>query len=75
VRQVRHDANDEIKKLIAFLKWVDAIDTNEWPPKPITVIKVTGTPLEETAQVLKGKAIYNQNRYRRYSLCLTFANR
>jgi putative heme-binding domain-containing protein len=41
---------------------VDAIDTNEWPPKPITVAKVTGAPLEETAQILKGKNVYNQNR-------------
>lgn len=55
-------SDDEIKKLIAFFKWVDAIDTNEWPPKPITVAKVTGVPLEETAQILRGKNVYNQNR-------------
>ncbi len=54
--------DDEINKLIAFLKWVDAIDTNQWPPKPITVAKITGAPLEETAQILKGKNVYNQNR-------------
>jgi nitric oxide reductase subunit C len=55
-------SDDEIKKLIAFFKWVDEIDTNQWPPKPITVAKVTGAPLGETAQVLKGKNIYNQYR-------------
>jgi nitric oxide reductase subunit C len=55
-------SEDEIKKLVAFFKWVDAIDTNEWPPKPITVAKVTGAPLEETALILKGKNVYNQNR-------------
>ncbi len=55
-------SEDEINKLVTFLKWVDAIDTNQWPPKPITVAKVTGAPLEETAQILKGKNIYNQNR-------------
>jgi cytochrome c1 len=54
--------DDEIKKLIAFFKWVDEIDTNQWPPKPITVAKVTGAPLEETARTLKGKNIYNQYR-------------
>jgi nitric oxide reductase subunit C len=55
-------SDDEIKKLIAFFKWVDAIDTNEWPPKPITVAKATGAPLKDTAQTLKGKNVYNQNR-------------
>ena len=28
-------SEDEIKKLITFFKWVDAIDTNQWPPKPV----------------------------------------
>lgn len=55
-------SQDEIKKLIAFFKWVDAIDTNEWPPKPITIAKSTGAPLKETTQALMGKQIYNQNR-------------
>ena len=55
-------SQDEIKKLIAFFKWVDAIDTNEWPPKPITIAKSTGVPLKETTQALMGKQIYNQNR-------------
>ncbi len=55
-------SDDEIKKLIVFLKWVDAIDTNEWPPKPITVAKTTGVALEETTRTLLGKNLYNQNR-------------
>lgn len=55
-------SDDEINNLVAFLKWVDGIDTNDWPPKPITVAKVTGAPLEETALILKGKNVYNQNR-------------
>jgi len=41
---------------------VDAIDTNEWPPKPITVAKTTGVALEETTRTLLGKNLYNQNR-------------
>lgn len=53
---------DEINKLIAFFKWVDAIDTNDWPPKPITVAKPTGVALKETTQILAGKNLYNQNR-------------
>jgi len=55
-------SDDEIKRLIVFLKWVDAIDTNEWPPKPITVAKTTGVALEETTRTLLGKNVYNQNR-------------
>jgi len=58
----QHLSEDEIKKLIVFLKWVDAIDTNEWPPKPITVAKTTGVALTETSQALMGKNLYNQNR-------------
>jgi cytochrome c1 len=55
-------SDDEVNKLITFLKWVDAIDTNEWPPKPITVAKATGVALTETTQILMGKNLYNQNR-------------
>lgn len=55
-------SDEEIRQLIAFLKWVDAIDTNQWPPKPITVAKATGVVLEETTRVLLGKKLYIQNR-------------
>jgi cbb3-type cytochrome oxidase cytochrome c subunit len=41
---------------------VDAIDTNQWPPKPITVAKTTGVALEEMARPLLGKNLYNQSR-------------
>ena len=34
-------SEDETHKLIVFLKWVDAIDTNQWPPKPVTEAKRT----------------------------------
>jgi len=54
--------DDEINQLTVFLKWVDAIDTNQWPPKPITVAKTTGVALEETTRTLLGKNLYNQNR-------------
>jgi len=55
-------SGEEINRLVAFLKWVDGVDTNEWPPKPITMAKVTKTPIDETLQVLKGKNLYNQHR-------------
>lgn len=55
-------SEDEIGKLIAFLKWVDAIDTNDWPPKPLPVAKAAGPTPKETNLALMGKEIYNQNR-------------
>ncbi len=55
-------SDDEIKKIIAFFKWVDGIDTNEWPPKPVTATRVTKATIEEPPQVLKGKTVYSQNR-------------
>ncbi len=55
-------SDEEIHQLVAFLKWVDAIDTNQWPPKPITVAKTTGVTLEETTRALLGKKLYIQNR-------------
>ena len=55
-------SEDEIKKLIAFLKWVDAIDTNEWPPKPVGEAKPTEVALKGKPQTLSGKNVYNQYR-------------
>jgi len=55
-------SEDEINKLVAFLKWVDGIDTNEWPPKPVKVAKAPGVPVEEKALASKGKNLYYQNR-------------
>jgi nitric oxide reductase subunit C len=33
-----HLSDEEITDLIAFLDWVDHINTNNWPPKPLTVL-------------------------------------
>lgn len=55
-------SDDEIKKLIAFLKWVDGIDTNKWPPKPVTVSDIKVVPSEEKILVSKGRDLYFRNR-------------
>lgn len=55
-------SDDEIKKLIEFLKWVDQIDTNEWPPKPVAFVKAKGAPFEEKNLISKGKDLYFRNR-------------
>jgi nitric oxide reductase subunit C len=55
-------SEDEIKKLIAYFKWVDAIDTNQWPPKPVGEAKPKEGALEEKPQTLLGKNVYNQYR-------------
>jgi nitric oxide reductase subunit C len=52
---------DEIKKLIAFFKWVDAIDTNQWPPKPATEVSTVAT-LKDKPQIQLGKEVYEKNR-------------
>jgi len=51
--------DDEIMRLITFFKWVDAIDTNQWPPKPIAEAKMIGAVPKET---LLGKNVYAQYR-------------
>jgi len=51
--------DDEIIKLIAFFKWVDAIDTNQWPPQPVAEAKMTGALPKETGL---GKNVYEQYR-------------
>ena len=55
-------SEDEIKKLIAFLKWVDAIDTNQWPPKPLVEAKTIGVAIKEKPQIELGKNVFNQYR-------------
>jgi len=52
-------SEDEIKELIAYFKWVDAIDTNQWPPKPMAEAKTIGVAPKET---LLGKKVYAQYR-------------
>lgn len=42
---------DEIADLIAFLSWVNEIDTNNWPPKPLVAA-------ESSASVKPGEAVY-----------------
>ncbi len=55
-------SEDETHKLIVFLKWVDAIDTNQWPPKPVTEAKRTEVVLKGKPDILLGKNIYEQYR-------------
>lgn len=55
-------SDDEINKLIAFFKWVDAIDTNEWPPKPVTVAKTKEVAPVGKVLASKGKDLYYRNR-------------
>ncbi len=52
-------SEDEIKKLITFFKWVDVIDTNQWPPKPVAEAKMIGAAPKET---LLGKNVLAQYR-------------
>ncbi len=53
---------EEVHELIAFFQWVDAIDTNQWPPKPITEVKLTEVGPKVTPQTLLGKNIFEQYR-------------
>ena len=34
--------------MLAFLTWVNSIDTNNWPPKPMMAAAATGTKPGET---------------------------
>jgi len=53
---------NEIDRLVIFFKWVDAIDTNEWPPKPVTAPKPIAVIQKEMLQISLGKNIFHQNR-------------
>ncbi len=45
-----HLSDQDIADVIAFLTWVNGVDTNNWPPKPMaTALATTGQP---------GEAIY-----------------
>jgi nitric oxide reductase subunit C len=55
-------SENEINKLIAFFKWVDAIDTNQWPPKPVNEAKTGGVVLQEKSQTILGKNVFDQYR-------------
>ncbi len=45
-----HLQDQEIADVIAFLTWVNGIDTNNWPPKPLVAAAVTS--------VSPGEAVY-----------------
>jgi nitric oxide reductase subunit C len=55
-------SDDEVLKLIAFLKWVDGIDTNQWPPKPVLAEKPISAVLKEMDQITLGKNVYDKYR-------------
>ena len=55
-------SEDEIKKLIVYFKWVDAIDTNQWPPKPVMEAKTAGVAMRERSQTLLGKHVFEEYR-------------
>jgi nitric oxide reductase subunit C len=55
-------SEDEIKLLIAYFKWVDSIDTNQWPPQPAMEAKTTGAALVEKPQISLGKNVFVQYR-------------
>jgi len=55
-------SDDEVLKLIAFLKWVDGIDTNQWPPKPVLSEKPISVALKEMDQITLGKHVYDKYR-------------
>jgi nitric oxide reductase subunit C len=37
-----HLKDQEVADVVAFLTWVNNIDTNNWPPKPMVVVAATG---------------------------------
>jgi len=45
-----HLQDQEVDDLVAFLTWVNGIDTNNWPPKPMVATAVTS--------VSPGEAVY-----------------
>ena len=55
-------SEDEINELIAYFKWVDAIDTNRWPPKPVGEAKPAEVALKQRSQVPLGKDVFDQYR-------------
>lgn len=51
--------DSEITSLVAFLTWVNGIDTNNWPPKPLAVSGAAAGPSPAQASVAAGKAVFN----------------
>lgn len=52
-----HLSEGEINRLITFFKWVDAIDTNQWPPQPLGEGKITKVVWKGGPQVALGKGM------------------
>ena len=52
--------SDEADKLLAFFEWVDKVDTNDWPPKPIlaTAAGVGGQALTAGQQVYRAQGCH-----------------
>ncbi len=49
-----HLKDQEIADLVAFLNWVNGIDTNNWPPKPIVATAVTSISTGEAVYKAQG---------------------
>ncbi len=49
-----HLQDTEIADLVAFLTWVDGIDTNNWPPKPLLATAVTSGSSGEAVYKAQG---------------------
>jgi len=50
---ILHVQDEEITALVAFLTWVNGIDTNNWPPKPLVA-----SAAALTRQAQHGEALY-----------------
>jgi len=57
-----HLSKEEINRLITFFKWVDGIDTNQWPPKPIGEGKITEVVSKREPQEALGKGVFEKYR-------------
>jgi nitric oxide reductase subunit C len=49
-----HLKDEEIADLVAFLNWVNGIDTNNWPPKPMVATAVTSIGTGEAVYKAQG---------------------
>jgi nitric oxide reductase subunit C len=49
-----HLKDQEVADLVAFLDWVNGIDTNNWPPKPMVATAVTSISTGEAVYKAQG---------------------
>ncbi len=49
-----HLQDQEIADVIAFLNWVNGIDTNNWPPNPMVAVAATGAKPGEAVYKAQG---------------------